>query len=143
MTDKLRDILTKYNKDQYAINTGSEMHKKMRFVNMLNAEDEVVIQIKKHPELAKFFLPNAKTEVPLAAKINGKYISRRVDRMVVDDDNKIVHILDYKTDVDKNAFRANYVAQVKEYVDIVKKIYPKYTVYGYILWLHDWTLDKL
>ena len=143
MAEKLRDILTKYDKDQYAINTGTEMHKKMRFVNMLDNEDEVVIQIKSHPELAMFFTPDAKTEVPIAAKIKDKFVSRRIDRMVIDDDNKIIHILDYKTDVDKNTFHANYVAQVKEYVDIIKKIYPKYTVCGYILWLHDWTLEKL
>ena len=68
MTDKLRDILTKYNKDQYAINTGSEMHKKMRFVNMLNAEDEVVIQIKKHPELAKFFFAKCKNRSAACGK---------------------------------------------------------------------------
>ena len=143
MADKLRDILTKYDKDQYAKDTGSQMHKKMRFVNMLNADDEVVKQIKSRPDLAVFFTDNARCEVPIATMEDGKLLSRRIDRMVVDDDNKIVYILDYKTDIDKNTFHANYVAQVQEYVAIIKKIYPEYKVYGYILWLHDWSLEKL
>ena len=143
MAEKLRDILTKYDKDQYAINTGSQMHKKLRFVNMLNADDEVIKQIKSHPDLEIFFTENAQTEVPIASLENGKLLSRRIDRMVVDDAAKTIHILDYKTDVDKRTFHASYVAQVQEYVSIIKKIYPKYTVRGYILWLHDWTLEKL
>ncbi|MBR4475834.1 MAG: hypothetical protein IKP05_04140 [Alphaproteobacteria bacterium] len=143
MAEKLRDILTKYDKDQYAKNTGSQMHKKMRFVNTLSADDEVVKQIKSRPDLEVFFTDNARCEVPIAILENGKLLSRRIDRMVVDDDSKVVYILDYKTDVDKKAFHANYVAQVQEYITIIKKIYPKYKVYGYILWLHDWTLEKL
>ena len=143
MADTLREMLTEYDDKKHATDAGSAMHKKMRFVNALDGDDDIVKQIKSRPELAIFFTENAQTEVPIAATINGKFVSRRIDRMVVDDKNKIVHILDYKTDVNKDAFCSKYIIQVREYMSIIGKIYPKYKVNGYILWLHDWTLEKL
>ena len=143
MADTLRNLLNEYDNQKQATKSGTVAHKKMRFVNMSKIDEEIVKNIKKHPDLERFFVPDAKTEVPIAAIINGKFVSRRIDRMVVDDKNKTIYILDYKTDVSKDAFHSNYVAQVHEYVSIVTKIYPKYKVYGYILWLHDWTLEKL
>ena len=143
MADTLREMLTEYDNKKYATDAGSTMHKKMRFVNMLDNNDDIVKQIKSRPELAIFFAENAQTEVPIAATINGKFVSRRIDRMVVDNDNKTIHILDYKTDVNKDMFRSKYIIQVREYVSIISKIYPHYKVFGYILWLHDWILEKL
>ena len=143
MADTLRELLDEYDDKIYATNAGADMHKKMRFVNMLNVEDDIVKQIKSHPELEVFFAPYAKTEVPVAATIDGKFASRRIDRMVIDDGKKIIHIMDYKTDVNKAVFRPKYIAQLHEYVAIMGKIYPKHKIYAYILWLHDWTLEKL
>ena len=143
MADTLDDMLTEYDSKKRATDSGAAMHRKMRFVNMLDSNNSIVKQINSHPELAMFFISSAKTEVPIAANINGKFVSRRIDRMVIDDRNKTIHILDYKTDIDKDAFRSDYITQVHEYMTIMGKIYPKYQVYGYILWLHDWTLEKL
>ena len=143
MADTLREMLTEYDNKKHATDVGSAMHKKMRFVNALDGDDDIVKQIKSRPELAIFFTENAQTEVPIAATINGKFVSRRIDRMVVDNDNKTIHILDYKTDVNKDMFRSKYIIQVREYVSIISKIYPHYKVFGYILWLHDWILEKL
>ena len=147
MADTLRRILDEYDNMQYATQQGSEMHRKMRAVHMENGvlvgDKSIVDNINKHPELAMFFVPASRVEVPVAAIVHGNFISRRIDRMVVDEDNKTIHVIDYKTDIDKGVFRLKYVAQVQEYVSIVKEIYPKYTVIGYILWLHDWTLEKL
>ena len=147
MADTLRGILKEYDSTKYATENGSVMHGKMRSVRMENGtlvgDADIIENIIRHPELSVFFVENARVEVPVAAVANGKFISRRIDRMVVDDKNKVVHILDYKTDTDKNAFRANYVTQVREYVSIIKKIYPKYAVRGYILWLHDWSLESI
>ena len=142
MVDTLRKMLTEYDNRKHATDAGSAMHKKMRFVNLENGDD-IAKHVKGRPELEMFFASNAQAEVPIAATINGKFVSRRIDRMVVDDKNKTVHILDYKTDVNKDAFRSKYVAQVREYMSIIAKIYPKYKVVGYILWLHDWMLEKL
>ena len=143
MADTLRELLREYDNKKNATDAGSAMHKKMRFVNIKDTESDVVKQIKSHPELSMFFTSDAQTEVPIAANINGKFVSRRIDRLVIDDKNKVIHVMDYKTDVDKVAFHSNYVAQVREYMSIMGKIYPKYKVHGYILWLHDWSLEKL
>ena len=81
--------------------------------------------------------------MPVAAEIKSNFISRRIDRLIVDDEKRSVYIIDYKTDTDKDAFRQKYMAQVQEYMAITKKIYPKYNVSGHILWLHDWTLESV
>ena len=143
MNSPIRKILTEYDNKKYATDAGTAMHKKLRFVNTLNDDSDITKQIKSHPELAMFFNEKARVEVPVAAFINGRFISRRIDRMVVDNKNKAVHIMDYKTDVDTSAFHDKYVAQVHEYMSIMGEIYPEYSVFGYILWLHDWTLEKL
>ena len=147
MTDTLRELLTEYDNSQYATQNGTEMHNKMRALRVVDGEligdDEIVQNIKNRPEIARFFVPNSRVEVPVAAIINGCFTSRRIDRMVVDDDNRVIHIVDYKTDVNKDVFHQKYIAQLREYITIVKKIYPKYSVVGHILWLHDWTLEKL
>jgi len=147
MVDSLRKILNEYDSAKYATENGSLMHAKMRAVHVkdgaLVGDTDIIKNIKNRPELEMFFASESRTEVPIAAIINGKFVSRRIDRIIVDDKNKVIHILDYKTDINKDAFRANYVAQVHEYVLIVKKIYPKYTVRGYILWLHDWVLESI
>lgn len=143
MADTLRGLLKEFDNKKHATDAGSIMHKKMCLVNMQDIDNDIVKQIKTHPELEMFFMNNARTEVPVAANINGNFISRRIDRMVIDDKNHVIHILDYKTDVDKDTFRAVYIAQVHEYKSIMSKIYPRYKVFGYILWLHDWTLEKL
>ena len=143
MANMIRELLKEYDTKKHATDAGNAMHKKMRSINVLNDKDKVANHIKSRPELAMFFAQNAQTEVPIAAFINGKFVSRRIDRLVVDDKNMVVYIMDYKTDVNKETFRSNYIAQVREYMSIMNKIYPKYKVYGYILWLHDWTLEKL
>lgn len=143
MAETLRELIKEYDAKKHATEAGSAMHKKMRFVDMQDADDDIVKQIKSRPDLAAFFVSTAQTEVPIAANINGRFVSRRIDRMVIDDKKHVIYILDYKTDVDKAAFHNNYIAQVREYMAIVGKIYPKYNVHGYILWLHDWTLEKL
>ena len=143
MVSKLSELLKEFDDKKYATSTGVAMHKKLRFVNIQDGDNDIVKQIKLHPELEMFFVPSAQTEVPIAANINGKFVSRRIDRMVVDDKNHVVHIVDYKTDVAKETFHDNYVSQLQEYISIVGKIYPNYKVYGYILWLHDWVLEKL
>ncbi|MBO7642776.1 MAG: hypothetical protein J6S74_01435 [Alphaproteobacteria bacterium] len=147
MVNTLHEFLSEYDDSQFATKHGTEMHDKMRAIHMENGElrgdDEIVKNIKNHPELLKFFGENSRTEVPVATEINGRFISRRIDRLIVDDEKRSVYIIDYKTDIDKSAFQQKYMAQVQEYVSIIKKIYPKYKVFGFILWLHDWTVESV
>ena len=83
------------------------------------------------------------TEVPVAGYINGRFVSRRIDRLVINDDKKEVSILDYKTDVDKSTFHDKYVAQIKEYVTLLYGIYPEYKIHAYLLWLNDFSLEEV
>ena len=86
---------------------------------------------------------NAKTEVPIAGKLNGVFISRRIDRLVIDNNGKTIRFLDYKSDTDKNVLRDKYVRQLKEYAELLRSAYPDYKIAGFILWLHDWQLDEV
>ena len=76
--------------------------------------------------MTAFFTENAQTEVPVAGIINGYFVSRRIDRLVVDDEKKVVRILDYKTDVDKTKYREKYIIQLGEYEKLMHQIYPEY-----------------
>ena len=147
MTGILSDFLAVHDTQKYAIANGKQMHEKLRLIRVLSDCVKVDSELKKRIEsidgLPVFFTENAQTEVPVAGIINGHFISRRIDRLLVDDNNKIVRIMDYKTDVDKELRRDKYIAQLGEYEKLLKQIYPKYKIEKYILWLHDWALEKI
>ena len=147
MANDLSELLNEYDAKKYAENFGIQTHEKLRSVRVLSDCDKVGCELQKHIEscdgLAAFFTQNAQTEVPVAGIINGVFVSRRIDRLIVDDENKTVHILDYKTDVDKTTNREKYIKQLNEYSYLMREIYPKYKIEKYVLWLHDWTLEKL
>lgn len=143
----LRNLINNATAQEFATATGQQMHLKMQGV-MIDGGDnrgnpELIAQIQKNPNLAEFFTAKSKTEVPIAGHINGKFISRRIDRLVVDDEHKTVRILDYKTDTDKNTFREKYISQIREYISLTTEIYPNHAISGYILWLHDFSLEKI
>jgi ATP-dependent exoDNAse (exonuclease V) beta subunit len=147
MANSLDELLKENESKKHATNTGNLLHKKLRLIRVLSDCVKVDSELKNHLEscdgLPVFFTESAQTEVPIAGVINGYFVSRRIDRLVVDDENRIVRILDYKTDVDKCSRRDKYCAQLAEYAKLVRQIYPTYKIEKYILWLHDWTLEKL
>jgi ATP-dependent exoDNAse (exonuclease V) beta subunit len=124
------------------------MHAKMQRI-VIDSEqgdfgDEHIINtIKSKPKLARFFVPSAKTEVPIAGTIHGCFVSRRIDRLLINNDTKTIDFIDYKTDTDKNIFIDQYKSQLKEYAELLHSVYSDYKINGYILWLHDWELDKI
>ena len=144
---KLRDIISQTEHKKIATNTGKKMHVKMQQIVIDSAfchgDNELCEKISQHPELTRFFAPKSKTEVPIAGYINGQFISRRIDRLIIDDTNKTIDILDYKTDTNKNEFIDKYTAQINEYATLLRDIYPQHTIHGYILWLHDFELTKI
>lgn len=144
---KLRDIISQTEHKKIATNTGKKMHVKMQQIVIDSAfchgDNELCEKISQHPELTRFFAPESKTEVPIAGYINGQFISRRIDRLIIDDVNKTIDILDYKTDTNKNEFIDKYTAQINEYATLLRDIYPQHTIHGYILWLHDFELTKI
>ena len=148
MTQSLNDFLQNAENKKYATQIGTDMHAKMQRI-VIDAEqgdfgDEHIINtIKSKPKLAQFFVPSAKTEVPVADTINGCFVSRRIDRLLINNNLKTIDFIDYKTDVDKNAFIEQYKYQLKEYAELLRSAYPGYKINGYILWLHDWVFDKI
>lgn len=147
MANNLRELMDEFDSQKRAVDAGNIMHEKLRRIRVLDDCVKVDSELKKHIEscegLPAFFNKNIRVEVPVAGIINGVFVSRRIDRLWVDDENKIVHILDYKTDVEKEMRRDKYLAQLGEYEKLMHQIYPQYKIEKYILWLHDWKLEKL
>ncbi len=147
MSNKLNEILSEIKRADYATDTGRKLHAKMQKIKTGDTEsrgnDELIAKITKNPQLMKFFTPTSRTEVPIAGNINGKFISRRIDRLVIDDATKNIYVLDYKSDTDKTAYRDKYAAQIREYIALLRDAYPDYTVRGYILWLQDFELVEI
>ena len=143
----LHNILQANSAKQYATNTGTRTHNTLRHIIIDDThpqgDTELIKRINSTPGLASFFCKNAKTEVPIAGTINKRFISRRIDRMIIDHTNKTIKILDYKTDTTKTAFYTQYVAQIKEYTQLLHAIHPTYRINGYILWTHDFSLEKI
>lgn len=147
MTDTLRELLKQRDAASHAIDVGTQMHEKMRHVfidgNDVRGDADIIKKITAHKELLQFFDTNSQTEVPVAGFVRGKFISRRIDRMVINHDAKTIMILDYKTDTKPDENRAAYHAQVAEYMELLHMIHPDYTVRGFILWLHNFGLESV
>lgn len=147
MENNLQNLLDKIKKSKYATDAGNRVHAALRHVVVdasgTHGDDELARQISARDELCPFFVPAAQTEVPVAGYVNGHFISRRIDRMIVNHAGHTVRIMDYKTDVNRDAMFDAYVAQIREYIALVRDIYPGYTVTGYILWTHDFSLQQI
>ncbi len=147
MTNNLRNLLNKNSERNFATRAGNDMHARLQHVviddNNTRGAPDIVAQIISHPDLIKFFAPAAQTEVPIAGHINGKFISRRIDRMLIDDVTQTIFIIDYKTDISKTALREKYIAQMNEYATLMREIYPNHTIRRILLWTHDWTAEEI
>ena len=144
---KINDFVKTKESEQFATNAGRVIHAKLQNVvvgsNAMHGDADLIEKIINNDELKSFFAENSRPEVPIAGIVDGHFISRRIDRLVVDNNSKTVRILDYKTDTDTEKFRAKYIAQLREYSNLLKQIYPDYKISCYILWLHNWTLERL
>ena len=146
MTDTICDLLARESRTAFATAGGTDMHLRLQRISLDSprvGDMELCERILACDGLARFFRAPARAELPVAGIINGRLVSRRMDRVIIDDAAKTVDILDYKTDIDRALRRDKYLAQVGEYVALMRRIYPDYVVAGYILWLHDWTLEKI
>lgn len=147
MTQILKNFLTGAKNKEFATQTGTRAHAILQHV-VIDASGnfgtpELVSAIQKCPELKAFFDKNAKTEVSIAGFVNGHFISRRIDRLLINSNTKTLDFIDYKTDTDKTLFVEKYKGQLNEYYELLKSAYPDYKITGYILWLHDLVLDKM
>lgn len=147
MTQSLTEFLQNAENKSRATNVGTHMHALMQHIvvdeSLVRGDAEIIKSIQNHPELKRFFCASAQTEVPIAGKINGVFISRRIDRLLINKDTKTIDFIDYKTDVNHSEFIDKYQYQLKEYAELLRSAYPGFKINGYILWLHDWVLDKI
>lgn len=145
MTD-LRKVLDADLSRTYATDAGTEMHQRLQRVSLNGnptGDADLIEHIRACPGLADFFGANSKSEVPVVGKKNNTIISRRIDRLVVDDTTHTVRILDYKTDIDRTERRQKYIAQLCEYKNLMREVFPDYQIETYILWTHYWELEQI
>ncbi|MDE6250270.1 MAG: hypothetical protein K2M34_01380 [Alphaproteobacteria bacterium] len=143
MTNKLRDFLDESNRRNIATAYGTDFHNRLQNIQLDNQSDELVQRILANSDLARLFDTLSKSEVPIAGYINNKFVSRRIDRLRIDMINKTIEILDYKTDINHDARRAHYIAQLGEYKNLMSQIYPDFKITCFILWTHDWILERI
>lgn len=145
---QLHKIITEQERTLYATQTGTHTHALLAKIHLSHQTTdtktiELISKIKQSPELTELFSDNSKSEVPIAGTINSRFISRRIDRLLIDDTNKTIKILDYKTDTDTDIRKNSYIAQINEYAQLLRAIYPTYKIFGYILWTHNFLLENI
>lgn len=146
---QLHKIIATQEHEKHATHTGTQMHALLAKIHFpTNGPDntdtsEITRKIKQTPDLAELFSTQSKTEAPIAGTINDRFISRRIDRLLIDHATKTIKILDYKTDTNPNLRKNTYIAQINEYAQLLRAIYPTYTIFGYILWTHNFLLENI
>ena len=147
MTQTLKNFLNGAKNKEYATKTGTQIHAQLQSVIVDDVNNcgtpELIEKIQNRPDLKRFFSSFAKTEVPIAGYLNGRFVSRRIDRLLINQETKTIDFIDYKTDADKTMFVEKYKQQLNEYLDLLKSAYQGYKINGYILWLNDWSLEQI
>ena len=150
----MAEFLGNRKKQEFATGHGTEIHHRLQFIfidgdnvrgdlsseALAKGDTDLIEKIRKNPKIAGFFDKNSRSEVPIAGHINGKFVSRRIDRLKITPES--IEFLDYKTDTTR-VRRDNYVAQMKEYATLLRAAYPSHKIRGHILWLHDWELEQV
>ena len=132
-----------------ATSKGTVEHNKLQYVVVDDVvgdsgDESFCTKIRQRPDLKPYFVASAKTEAPIAGIINGEFVSCRIDRLLINHDNKSIVFIDYKTDKDKTRFIDEYKKQLEKYAILLHDAYPEYTITGYILWLaFDLELEKI
>lgn len=147
MTNNLRELLNKNQKQTYATDHGTRMHARLSAIYISNdgttGDADLAASISANPKLRFLFGPTSKPEVPVAGYLDGKFISCRIDRLLIDNATKQIYILDYKTDTNPDTLRDKYTQQLRTYATLLHDIYPTYAIHKYILWLHTWELEEI
>ena len=147
MTRNLNNFLEDMEHKKHATDVGTYMHAIMQRIvidgDVVKGNADVVDMIRKRADLLPFFVSAAQTEVAIAGYLHGFFVSRRIDRLLINHNTKTIDFIDYKTDTDKNTFVEQYKHQLKEYAELLSSAYPGFKINGYILWLHDWVIDKI
>jgi len=62
---------------------------------------------------------------------------KRIDRLIIKE--KDIYVIDYKSSKDKEE---QYLKQIREYITILKDIYPKHSIKGFLLYLDSMTIRE-
>ncbi|MBO4582607.1 MAG: hypothetical protein J5714_00925 [Alphaproteobacteria bacterium] len=145
--NKLNTIIRDIESKEFATKHGKDVHARISKICFCNGDfagdENIVFKIKDNPDLCEFMGPLSCAEVPLAGYINGVFLSRRIDRLYVNEKTKTVIVLDYKTDIDKKVYYEKYCVQLIEYYKLLKEFYPGFNISCKILWLNDFTLENV
>ncbi len=80
-----------------------------------------------------FNQPNSKAEVPIIGNVDGKTISGKIDRLIVEDN--LVLIVDFKTGEKNDWLEKKYQEQMRLYELVLAKIYPNCEIKSQIVWV--------
>ncbi len=143
MTESMAEFLSKKSGAKIATDHGTDIHRQLQFLQ-LGDDTELAKKIKSDPELSRFWGLTSRAEVPVAGFVSGKFYSKRIDRLVFINDGagqKILFI-DYKTDTNRMR-RGDYENTMKIYATLLGAAYPDSKIFGFILWLNNWQLEKI
>ena len=106
-----------------------------------------VCQALESKDLAAFFGPHSRAELNISGSVDGQPALGQIDRLWVDENQCVVHILDYKTNrpppTDPADVSPTYVAQLRAYAALVQPLYPNHKIRTYLFWTHTTTLMEV
>lgn len=107
-----------------------------------NIISEVLKLCQTYPEIFNMY---SMAEVPIIGEVEGKIISAKIDRLVIEKDRVI--IVDYKTNRPAASNLSEvpdiYINQLNTYRALLQKLYPEKKVESYILWTNTCNMMKL
>ena len=139
MNKNIAEFLTEKSREKIATGHGTDIHRQLQFLK-LDVDNEITRKIKSNPELSIFWGQGSRTEAPIAGTLNGKFYSKRIDRLIIIDDK--ILFLDYKTDTNRTR-RDEYEKTMKIYSALLHEASPSHKITGFILWLNNWELEKV
>lgn len=91
------------------------------------------------------FTENSRAEVPIIGEVDGKIVSAKIDRLIINKDK--VTIVDFKTNrpaaKSLNDVPEIYINQLNTYKKLLQKIYPDKDVETYLLWTNTCNMMKV
>ena len=148
MANKITGLINDKLRQDYATMSGTAMHARMQHIffdktGCATGDADIADRIAQNKELVEYMGPLSRTEVPIAGYLDGRFLSRRIDRLYINHDTKTIVVIDYKTDIDKERFYQKYIEQLAEYRRLLADVYPGYSVACKILWTNDFTLENV
>ena len=98
---------------------------------------EEAISLMQMEENKRFFTGSARFEVPIIGNLKGfGELSGKLDCLLINRDK--IEIVDFKTDRSPpkiyKEVKPNYIMQIAAYAGIIQGIFPKHSVFAYLLW---------